>query len=282
MACFFISLDKLNAAISKKVELCKEMKQGQWPICRRVMASGSYALSYEYRIRPNDPRVFVAYLEGSIPVSDRAPLPGADQALINKIDPKFDFASEIDGEALEHVHQTVVCKILTSKYGVYAHKALWSVDLAPRLFVYRQAFGTKNCEHPIELGYHLAVMDRVEEVINPDPRACVEELLRLKAVLDSNELVHGDLRDANLIFYTDVVGQTKLHVVDFDWAGREGEVFYPHNMKIVPHARHIEAQPGTVIKREHDTYMLDKLIDMYSGRFTSRAQDMDVDGYEDE
>lgn len=39
-------------------------------------------------------------------------------------------------------------------------------------------------------------------------------------------LVHGDLRFMNIL--CDVKGN--VMIVDFDWAGREGEVKYPHNV----------------------------------------------------
>ena len=35
-------------------------------------------------------------------------------------------------------------------------------------------------------------------------------------------LVHGDLRDANIICKED-----RMMLIDFDWGGKDGEVFYP-------------------------------------------------------
>jgi len=48
-------------------------------------------------------------------------------------------------------------------------------------------------------------------------------LLELVQAFHNQGFVHGDLRDANIICAEDI-----MMLIDFDWAGREGKVTYPH------------------------------------------------------
>jgi len=50
-----------------------------------------------------------------------------------------------------------------------------------------------------------------------------KELLDLVQALHKIGFVHGDLRDANIICVGDI-----MMLIDFDWAGREGNAEYPH------------------------------------------------------
>jgi len=46
--------------------------------------------------------------------------------------------------------------------------------------------------------------------------------------LQSEEYVHGDLRSSNIMIRTDVAEYfMDLRVIDFDWAGKAGQVCYP-------------------------------------------------------
>jgi len=49
-----------------------------------------------------------------------------------------------------------------------------------------------------------------------------DELQRLVDNFHAEGLVHGDLRDANIICKEDC-----MMLIDFDWGGKDGEVFYP-------------------------------------------------------
>ena len=63
---------------------------------------------------------------------------------------------------------------------------------------------------------------------------------------DGGPHVHGDLRSANIL----VSRRGDVRVIDFDWAGHEGDVFYPQ----VNH--HLQwpqgVQCGRQLKRDHD------------------------------
>ena len=49
------------------------------------------------------------------------------------------------------------------------------------------------------------------------------ELRELVKSFHQSGLVHGDLRDANIVCSS----EGKLWLIDFDWGGKKGEVFYP-------------------------------------------------------
>ena len=74
--------------------------------------------------------------------------------------------------------------------------------------------------------------------------------------------VHGDIRRPNILygttFYNDNDRSKQFWLIDFDWAGKDGEVRYPVqlNNKI---NWHCEVKVGSVIKCAHDLFMLDNI-----------------------
>jgi len=76
-------------------------------------------------------------------------------------------------------------------------------------------------------------------------------------VLHTEGYVHGDLRSPNIIVHK----SKQIFILDFDWAGKEGEVFYP---LVNPEAFGDDCEShgiafGEPIKKEHDLHMLRKL-----------------------
>jgi serine/threonine protein kinase len=82
---------------------------------------------------------------------------------------------------------------------------------------------------------------------------------RVVKALHNEGLVHGDLRDTNLLVGKN--GKEDVLLIDFDWAGMEGEVRYPINIASGPHLwRPDGAVGGELITKEHDLAMLDKIF----------------------
>lgn len=71
-------------------------------------------------------------------------------------------------------------------------------------------------------------------------------------------LVHGDLRDTNLLVRID--GELRFMLVDFDWAGKEGEVRYPINDNRNDIKRPDGARDGLPIQKDHDLEILDRMF----------------------
>jgi len=61
-----------------------------------------------------------------------------------------------------------------------------------------------------------------------DPTQLQEAVESILKTLDSKDFVHGDLRTNNIMIRTDVIEKcVDIKVIDFDWAGKAGEVCYP-------------------------------------------------------
>jgi len=50
----------------------------------------------------------------------------------------------------------------------------------------------------------------------------INDLQKLVEAFHNNNLVHGDLREPNIL-----CNEEKLVLLDFDWGGKVGEVYYP-------------------------------------------------------
>ena len=81
-------------------------------------------------------------------------------------------------------------------------------------------------------------------------------------LLHQGGFVHGDVRDVNVLVRNEgaPAGSPDILIVDWDWAGRAGEVVYPRNIN-TQLARPEEALAAEVIKAEHDVWMADRLLD---------------------
>jgi serine/threonine protein kinase len=101
----------------------------------------------------------------------------------------------------------------------------------------------------------MVVMDFVEEGTEPHLTSQGrEDIKRAISFLHTAGYVFGDLRDANVLKLPD--GRAML--VDFDWSGKEGQVFYPMGLNA-----QIEwpagCGAGVQIQKAHDLVMLQKL-----------------------
>lgn len=150
------------------------------------------------------------------------------------------------------VHHTVAVKFART-YSKEVHECLANRvrPLAPKLWY---------CQRIPELGdWWAIVMDYVEECSMETRKMDKEQVKRdVRDAVDAlhgKNLVHGDLRWANILITED-----KTMVVDFDWAGTEGQVTYPASRN-----REIKwPEDSTVlgsIMHEHDLEMLKKFED---------------------
>jgi hypothetical protein len=149
---------------------------------------------------------------------------------------------------------TVVVKF-TPKYCARAHEIAGSMDSTPKLWF---------CEVVESVGMFVVVMDFVEgrridnDKLHLLPEEVIGPLRGTIAALHDAKLVHGDLRGPNIIVSEGKSGKRAM-LLDFDWGGEEGDVFYPAdiNMQLTWHSG---VKPGALIRREHDTFMLERLV----------------------
>jgi len=151
----------------------------------------------------------------------------------------------------------VVVKFVT-RYGDEVHKAMGEAGLAPKLLYYG----------PIDIApdmpsygrLKMVVMEYVDGRTAFDTRSLPPNFHhRLKKAVEychGQGFVFGDLRTPNVMITKD----WKVQLIDFDWAGREGEVTYPVSI-----SRNIEWPKGVAalepIFRQHDLDMLEDLRD---------------------
>lgn len=160
------------------------------------------------------------------------------------------------------------------RYGYKAHEVLEKLHLAPKLYYCGLLDGQREsdvscCEKARgrtdkEGGglYHgpmrMIVMQYLEgkDALNAKkecwPSNAYDQVASAIRALHDKDMVFGDLRPPNVIF---VGADAKL--IDFDWSGKEGEVFYP---------RGLSERVGWVdgvksfrrIEKAHDKMMLEK------------------------
>lgn len=141
----------------------------------------------------------------------------------------------------------------TNSYAVDAHRLLADANLAPPLLFFS---GEANVSRDIG-GFKMVVMEFIQQNSNWRWTTHAQaELRRAVDLLHSSGYVFGDLRDANILKLAD----NRIMLVDFDWCGKEGEVFYPMglNMEINWHPG---SGPGLQIERDHDLFMFKQISD---------------------
>jgi serine/threonine protein kinase len=142
--------------------------------------------------------------------------------------------------------------------------------MAPRLLYCGPVDGRPSIEGAPEqktdtkdaFGLHLdplrmVVMEHIDGTNGEDlkaderPQDTYTQLRAMIQTLHDSSYVFGDLRPPNVMF-----SGTKVFLIDFDWAGKEGEVFYPTQLG-EGITQHCEGRDLELIKKEHDLALLD-------------------------
>ena len=158
------------------------------------------------------------------------------------------------------------------RYGEAAHRLLADAGLAPALLycgdVWQSGPERDGCG-----SVRMVVMEYVEGRSAPEvfgneelPADVLAEVRRAVELMHSHvpPLVHGDVRKPNIVIAESVVdGDTdfagRVKIVDFDWAGVQGEARYPLNL-----STNIRWADGVrdhaLITVDHDKEMVERLI----------------------
>jgi len=100
-------------------------------------------------------------------------------------------------------------------------------------------------------------------VLSEDMKSRIRTKLKdVIGVLHKNNCVHGDVRDINILVDLESLDteDIRLHIVDFDWAGKCGEAKYPSGVNCKSVNRRWDVAGGREILKEHDEYMIDNLF----------------------
>jgi len=156
------------------------------------------------------------------------------------------------------------------RYGVEAHRLLADEKMAPRLLYCGLLDGKDDvridgspAEGSTKTGglyvgpMRMIVMEYIErdamELWPDDAHKQVEEAVKK---LHDAGFVFGDLRAPNIIF-----SGGKAFLVDFDWAGKEGEARYPRNLsRSVTWPKEAEELEMKPILMDHDWFMFGRLF----------------------
>ncbi|ESK87100.1 hypothetical protein Moror_11907 [Moniliophthora roreri MCA 2997] len=101
-----------------------------------------------------------------------------------------------------------------------------------------------------------------------EARQVGEDLKRAVGTLHDQGYVFGDLRSSNILVEPEPDGEgrrIRVALVDFDWAGKEGEVRYPVGISVNGGINWPEGVvPRGLITKEHDEYWLRTWLDCLS------------------
>ena len=144
-----------------------------------------------------------------------------------------------------------VCIKFARRYSKYAHEESASLGHTPALHGFEQIPG----------GWLMIVMDKLpDEYValygSTPSSALVKNIRKHLQLLHQSGYVHGDVRNTNIM--VSKFDKTKFMLVDFEWAGKDGEVRYPMNVNRGPNLwRPDDAVDGALILPEHDLDMLE-------------------------
>ncbi|KAG1758953.1 hypothetical protein EV702DRAFT_986033 [Suillus placidus] len=149
-----------------------------------------------------------------------------------------------------------ICIKFVQDYSRDAHMHCAEAGVSPRLRGFEQLPG----------GWYMAVMDRlVEYDVLADlpigellPRSVFDSIGNQLGTLHARRLVHGDIRDTNILLKRE--DRTQFMIIDFDWAGVADVVRYPAYVNYRDVERPHDARDGLPIKAAHDEAMLGFLI----------------------
>ncbi|KAF9235365.1 hypothetical protein BU15DRAFT_51454 [Melanogaster broomeanus] len=167
-------------------------------------------------------------------------------------------------------NQQPICIKFVRQYSKDAHWLCASVGCAPTLHGFEAIPG----------GWFMVVMDRLSgeyvelhEIIATAPP--LDSIRKALTQLHQKGYVHGDIRTTNIMVSRS--DPKKFMLIDFDWAGKIGEVLYPMNVYRGKKLwRPVSAVDGCPITADHDMDMLDHIAGQYLERRADIGMDMDV------
>lgn len=163
----------------------------------------------------------------------------------------------------------VLLKMVAGSYGKNVHQSLAGVGYAPRLYGW-----FKEKDLPTVYVMEMLSEDWVtlwDFRLQPncaDYRQQISDAISvILEHLKEHNLVHGDLRANNVMLnvkdgkpVVGIDGTVLLKVIDFDWSGDAGKVFYP--MQRNPNIEW-PAPEGSEILVEHDRQVVDSWLTVY-------------------
>ncbi|KAI6096220.1 glycosyltransferase family 20-domain-containing protein [Pisolithus sp. B1] len=179
-----------------------------------------------------------ALYDPSCPIPHPQFFPSINMFLEGGVEVPFQYQQplEFDNTCVTYLAETkeiyprkMVVKFITT-YGVDAHKMLADAGFTSKLHYFGPIGTDENIVLFSEL--RMVVMDYIEGLMLSDalkqhkvPPSFVTHLRQAIAQLHDAGLVFGDLRAPNIMVTPN--NKVTVQLIDFDWAGKDGEVVYP-------------------------------------------------------
>ena len=147
-----------------------------------------------------------------------------------------------------------ICVKFVQRYGEHVHAWCAEQGFAPALIGVERLPG----------GWIMVVMERLDEMwtcmveLGSGDRLKYEDTMKTAVErLNAANMVHGDLRDTNVMVRES--GEPSIMLLDFDWSGIAGQVMYPDMIsKAIYRPEGVEG--GGEIRPEHDVAMMDHMF----------------------
>ncbi|KAN0069950.1 hypothetical protein V8E54_012256 [Elaphomyces granulatus] len=178
---------------------------------------------------------------------------------------EFTYTSRIQNKlvfkAVSKANDDLVIKF-TRRYSSTAHGFLASLGHAPAIRAINDIPGGWKMivmeSSPYTLLYDLC------PILDDKTRSAIKETVKeVTGKLHLQELVHGDIRQANILVSERTLNSPEgisFHLIDFDWAGPAGAVKYPMGVNIETIRRPRDVAGGKLITKSHDLEMINLLF----------------------
>jgi serine/threonine protein kinase len=175
----------------------------------------------------------------------------------SRIDEKLVFRASVDGD----VKNNSLCVKFTKRYSENAHQFLANLGYAPQL---REVTSLPG-------GWTMVIMDfspyaQLAELFMPSvesPRFVKSKIRDIVQKLHDNGFVHGDIRENNILVDPETLASKDdcaVHLIDFDWAGKDQEVRYLGRVNTLTVRRPNGVSDGELITKSHDMEMVSLLL----------------------
>ena len=148
----------------------------------------------------------------------------------------------------------------TRRYSAAAHRYCARAGVAPALLGFRS----------LPAGWYMVVMEyldpetyRILEPSDSSNNELVAGVRRVVKTLHGGGFVHGDIRHVNILTrsqWTSSEGVQNVFLIDFDWAGLEGQTRYPPNINLTSVNRPKGVEDGELIQQAHDWFMVEHIF----------------------
>ncbi|KAJ3505994.1 hypothetical protein NLJ89_g7118 [Agrocybe chaxingu] len=152
--------------------------------------------------------------------------------------------------------KTIVIKF-TRQYCAKLHALCADLGYAPQLHAFERLPGGRY-------GIAMEYISDATPLYNlsrahPEREHWYKEIRRVMTAFHAEGLVHGDLRDVNILVY----GKSRVLLVDFDWGGQDGVAVYPR-WKLHPDLRNGRQHRDLKIRKEDDERILESALSITS------------------